>query len=177
MLHIKCNLNINSIAVIQVFMKVKVYFYNVIFTLIGLLSHYLAYSIVYTLPEGSNRLVGKNLEIVTPKNNIHPLEFFSERFQVGISNMLEANPNVDVYLPDSEKKLIIPHQLILPNTPHLGIVINSAEMRLYYYPENSNTVIILPIAIGTIENATPYYWTTSVKHKKKPSLDPYQEYA
>ncbi|WVV19697.1 hypothetical protein VOI34_01760 [Candidatus Blochmannia sp. SNP] len=157
-------------------MNIKVYFYNVIFIFIGL-SYYLAYATVYTLPENNNRLIGENIEIFTPKNNIHPLEFFSEQFQVGISNMLEANPDVDVYLPNSEKKLIIPHQLILPNTPHVGIVINSAEMRLYYYPENSNTVVILPIAIGTIKNATPYYWITSIKYKKKPSLDPYQEYA
>ncbi|WHL25271.1 MAG: hypothetical protein QMA81_03220 [Candidatus Blochmannia vicinus] len=157
-------------------MNIKVYFYNVIFIFIGL-SHYLSYATIYTLPENNNRLIGENIEIFTPKNNTHPLEFFSEQFQVGISNMLEANPDVDIYLPDSEKKLIIPHQLILPNTPHLGIVINSAEMRLYYYPKNSNTVVILPIAIGTIKNATPYYWITSIKHKKKPNLDPYQKYA
>ncbi|VEB00231.1 L,D-transpeptidase ErfK [Klebsiella pneumoniae] len=48
--------------------------------------------------------------------------------------MLEANPGVDVYLPRSGSTLTIPQQLILPDTVREGIVINVAEMRLYYYP-------------------------------------------
>nr|ADA82684.1 L,D-transpeptidase [Candidatus Blochmannia nearcticus] len=128
---------------------------------------YSSFAIVYALPKNNNRLVGENIEIFTPKNNIRSLEYFSAQFQVGISNMLEANPDVDVYLPDSEKKLIIPHKLILPNKPHSGIVINNAEMRLYYYPKKNDTVIVLPIAIGTIEHATPSQWITSIKQKKK----------
>ncbi|URJ23409.1 hypothetical protein M9397_00580 [Blochmannia endosymbiont of Camponotus sp. C-003] len=153
-------------------MNTKIYFYNIIFFIVGLYHHF-AYATVYTLPDNNNRLIGQNIEILTPKNNKYSLEHFSAQFQVGISNMLEANPNVDVYLPDSEKRLIIPHQLILPNTPHSGIVINNAEMRLYYYPEKKNTVIVLPIAIGTIEHATPSHWTTSITHKKKPNLGSY----
>nr|WP_236840090.1 hypothetical protein [Blochmannia endosymbiont of Camponotus nipponensis] len=147
-------------------MNIKVFFYHSIYIIMGLY-HSFTSATVYLLPDPNNRLIGENIEIFTPKNNIHSLEFFSEHFQVGISNMLEANPNVDVYLPDSEKRLIIPHQLILPNTPRLGVVINSAEMRLYYYPENNNIVIVLPIAIGTVKHATPSNWMTSIKYKKK----------
>ena len=47
--------------------------------------------------------------------------------------MLEANPGVDVCLPHSGSTLTIPQQLILPDTVREGIVINVAEMRLYYY--------------------------------------------
>jgi L,D-transpeptidase YbiS len=50
--------------------------------------------------------------------------------------------------------LNIPQQLILPDTVHEGIVINSAEMRLYYYPKGTNTVIVLPIGIGQLGKDT-----------------------
>nr|ADA82687.1 L,D-transpeptidase [Candidatus Blochmannia castaneus] len=147
-------------------MNIKIYFYNITCIIIGSY-HYFSFATVYTLPNNNNRLIGENIEIVTPVNNTHSLEYFSEKFKVGISNMLEANPDIDVYLPNSETRLLIPHQLILPNTIHSGVVINTAEMRLYYYPKNNNIVIVLPIAIGTVKNATPSHWITSIKHKKK----------
>lgn len=145
----------------------KSYLCYYIIILIIILYHCLAYTITYSLPENHNRLIGKNINFTVPKNNVFSLEYFSSKFQIGLKNILAVNPNVDIYLPDSETKLIIPYQLILPDTPHIGIIINIAEMRLYYYPEKSNTVIVLPIAIGTIENATPSNWITSIKDKKK----------
>lgn len=42
---------------------------------------------------------------------------------------------MDTFLPKGGTVLNIPQQLILPDTVHEGIVINSAEMRLYYYPK------------------------------------------
>ena len=47
-----------------------------------------------------------------------------------------------------------------------GIIINSAEMRLYYYPKGSNTVVVLPIGIGQLGKDTPLNWTTTVQRKK-----------
>jgi L,D-transpeptidase YbiS len=85
---------------------------------------------------------------------------------MGLSNMLEANPGVDVYLPKAGTKMIIPQQLILPDAPREGIVINSAEMRLYYYPKGTKTVVVLPIGIGELGKDTPVNWTTKVERKK-----------
>ncbi len=76
--------------------------------------------------------------------------------------MLEANPGVDVYLPHSGSTLIIPQQLILPDTVREGIVINVAEMRLYYYPPLGNSVEVLPIGIGQAGRETPRNWVTAV---------------
>ena len=59
-----------------------------------------------------------------------------------------SQPGVDVYLPHSGSTLTIPQQLILPDTVREGIVINVAEMRLYYYPPLGNSVEVLPIGIG-----------------------------
>lgn len=151
-------------------------YYYVVIILINIY-HCIALTLVYSLPENNNRLIGKNIKITIPKNNIHSLEYFLSKFQVGLNNVLTINPNVDIYLPKEETKIIIPHQLILPDTKHTGIVINNAEMRLYYYPKKLKIVIVLPIAIGTIDNATPSDWITSIKYKKKPNLDSYAKNA
>ncbi|WP_230492475.1 L,D-transpeptidase family protein [Martelella alba] len=125
-----------------------------------------AFAVVYPLPAGNSRLVGQNFAIEIPKDSKLPLEHFAAQYQMGLSNMLEANPGVDPYLPTPGSKLIIPQQLILPDTPHEGIIVNSAEMRLYYYPKGSKTVVVLPIGIGQLGKDTPINWVTSVQRKK-----------
>uniref|UniRef100_A0A1A9UK94 ribose-phosphate diphosphokinase n=1 Tax=Glossina austeni TaxID=7395 RepID=A0A1A9UK94_GLOAU len=109
------------------------------------------------------------------------LEYFAQKFNVGLTNILEANPGIDVYLPQSGTKLIIPKQMILPEPPHSGIIINTAEMRLFYFPKNTNLVAIFPIGIGQIGKETPHNWTTFVKRKKygptwTPTQAMHQEY-
>jgi L,D-transpeptidase ErfK/SrfK len=68
--------------------------------------------------------------------------------------MLEANPGVDPFLPN-RYPATIPQQLILPDTVREGIIVNVAEMRLYYYPPGGNTVEVLPIGIGQAGRETP----------------------
>ena len=125
-----------------------------------------ASAVTYPLPTDGSRLVGQNQVITIPDDNKQPLEYFAAKYQMGLSNMLEANPGVDTYLPKGGSVLNIPQQLILPDTVHEGIIINSAEMRLYYYPKGTNTVIVLPIGIGQLGKDTPINWTTKVERKK-----------
>ena len=125
-----------------------------------------ASAVTYPLPTDGSRLIGQNQVVTIPEGSTAPLEEFAARYQMGLSNMLEANPGVDPYLPKPGTILNIPQQLILPDTVHEGIVINSAEMRLYYYPAGSNTVIVLPIGIGQLGKDTPLNWTTKVERKK-----------
>jgi L,D-transpeptidase YbiS len=121
---------------------------------------------VYALPGANSRLVGENQYYVVPADEMLTLEDIATEFQLGLSNLLEANPGVDPFLPKAGSKLVIPHQLILPNTPREGIIINVAEMRLYYYPKGKKTVEVLPIGIGQIGKDTPENWVTSVQRKK-----------
>ena len=94
-----------------------------------------AFAVVYPLPPKDSRLVGENIQITVPEDSKLPLESFAAQYQMGLSNMLEANPGVDPFLPKAGSTLTIPQQLILPDAPREGIIINSAEMRLYYYPK------------------------------------------
>ncbi|MCE9891079.1 L,D-transpeptidase [Kluyvera intermedia] len=141
-----------------------------------------ALAVTYPLPPEGSRLVGSTLNITVPKDNHLPLEAFAAQYGQGLSNMLEANPGVDVFLPKSGSTLVIPQQLILPNTVRQGIVLNVAEMRLYYYPPGSGTVEVLPIGIGQAGRETPRNWVTSVERKQEapswtPTANTRREYA
>ncbi|RAT14677.1 MULTISPECIES: L,D-transpeptidase family protein [Lonsdalea] len=152
------------------------------FVLVAVSVSQAAFAVVYPLPAGNSRLVGQNIHFTIPSDSTQALEHIAAQFQMGLSNMMEANPGIDVYLPKPGSDIIIPQQLILPDTPRQGIVINSAEMRLYYYPKGTNTVVVLPIGIGELGKDTPINWVTSVQRKKErptwtPTAAMHAEYA
>jgi L,D-transpeptidase ErfK/SrfK len=141
-----------------------------------------ALAVSYPLPPEGSRLVGSAQVITVPEGNIQPLEAFAAQYGQGLSNMLEANPGVDPFLPKAGTQLTIPQQIILPPTVREGIVINVAEMRLYYYPKGGNTVEVLPIGIGQAGRETPRNWVTSVERKQEgptwsPTPNTRREYA
>jgi L,D-transpeptidase YbiS len=124
-----------------------------------------AVALEYKLPADGSRLIGRNEYYVVPDKKM-TLEGIAADFQLGLTNMLEANPGVDPFLPLPRSTLLIPHKLILPDAPMEGIVINVAEMRLYYYHKERNTVEVLPIGIGQLGKDTPENWVTKVQRKK-----------
>ncbi len=135
----------------------------------------------YPLPSPQSRLVGENHYYTVPEGK-QTLEDIAAKFQLGLTNLLEANPGVDPFLPKPGSVLLIPKQLILPNAPREGIVINLAEMRLYYYPKGKKTVEVLPIGIGEVGKDTPENWVTSVQRKQAnptwtPTANTRKEYA
>ena len=151
-------------------------------SLVMMLASHSALAVSYPLPPEGSRLVGSPMKINVPERNTQPLETFAAQYGQGLSNMLEANPGVDVYLPKSGSSLIIPQQLILPATVRSGIVINVAEMRLYYYPPEGTTVEVLPIGIGQAGRETPRNWVTAVERKQEgptwvPTANTRREYA
>ncbi|MFU0867558.1 L,D-transpeptidase family protein [Kluyvera ascorbata] len=125
-----------------------------------------AFALTYPLPNGGGSLVGSNQYEQIPQGQKSPLETYAAKHHIGMSNLLDANPGVDVYLPAPGTVLTFPSRTLLPDTVHQGIVINTAEMRLYYYPAGSGTVEIYPVGIGQIGHDTPEHWVTSVKQKK-----------
>lgn len=126
-----------------------------------------SYAHIYKIPKKNDRLIGEINKILIPHNNILSLEFFANKYQTGLTNLIEANPEVDIFLPKSDSTLIIPNKILIPNIIKEGIIINSAEMLLYYFPEKENNVVILPVGIGEINHPTPISWTTKIYRKKK----------
>ncbi|EKN4181249.1 L,D-transpeptidase family protein [Yersinia ruckeri] len=117
----------------------------------------------YPLPPANSRIIGENTTFTVP-NDGRPLEAIAADYKIGLLGMLEANPGTDPYLPKPGSVLTIPTQMLLPDTPREGIVINLAELRLYYYPKGQDKVIVYPIGIGQLGRNTPTM-ATSVSQK------------
>ncbi|HDT6029684.1 TPA: L,D-transpeptidase [Enterobacter cloacae] len=155
---------------------------NVLGCLAALLISQSVQAVSYPLPPAGSRLVGSAQVITVPDHNTLPLEAFAAQHGQGLSNMLEANPGIDPFLPQSGTRLVVPQQLILPDTVRKGIVVNVAELRLYYYPPGSNTVEVFPIGIGQAGRETPRNWVTAVERKQEgptwsPTPNTRREYA
>ncbi|KTD35530.1 putative ErfK/YbiS/YcfS/YnhG family protein precursor [Legionella moravica] len=87
------------------------------------------------------------------------------RFGLGYYEMVRANPQADpVHSLPAHTHLIIPSQYIIPDVPRTGIVINLAEYRLYYFPDDENVVLTFPVGIGKEGWNTPV-GLTRVTHK------------
>src|SRR5471030_918096 len=125
----------------------------------------------YPLPPDNSRLIGENSTYVVP-NDGQPLEAVAAKYKIGLLGMLEANPGTDPYLPHPGTVLTIPSQMLLPDAPREGIVINLAELRLYYYPADKNTVIVYPIGIGQLGRNTPVMTTSIVQKIPNPTWTP-----
>ncbi len=125
-------------------------------------------------------VVGADTTYQVERGGTTTLEYVSAQYQLGLSNMIEANPGVDPIVPMAGTNLIIPRRLLLPDTPRKGIIVNSPEMRLYYYHDNE--VDVLPIGIGQLGTDTPLNWVTKVERKRAnptwtPTQKMHQEYA
>lgn len=91
------------------------------------------------------------------------------RYDVGVYEMIEANPSLDPWVPTVGATVVIPTQFILPRTaPRQGIVINLAEMRLYYYHADKGLVTTHPLGIGKKGWSTPIITSSIVSKKKDP---------
>ncbi|MCS7203358.1 MAG: L,D-transpeptidase family protein [Thermodesulfovibrio sp.] len=80
-------------------------------------------------------------------------------YNLGYNEIVDANPQLDPFLPGEGKEVIIPTFWILPEIPtnYKGIIINLSEMRLYYFYENKGKkfVTTFPIGIGDDGTETP----------------------
>jgi L,D-transpeptidase ErfK/SrfK len=96
-------------------------------------------------------------------------------YDVGYEELKRANPDVDAWLPGEGTQITIPTRFVLPHAAHRGIVVNVAELRLYYFPADSGPrpegvpagarrVVTHPISIGRMDWSTPL-GTTSVTNK------------
>lgn len=127
----------------------------------------------WPLPPPGSRLVGENRFHVV-ENNGGSLESIAKKYNVGFLALLQANPGVDPYVPRAGSVLTIPLQTLLPDVPREGIVLNLAELRLYYYPPGKNMVTVYPIGIGQLggTTVTPTMVTTVSDKRANPTWTP-----
>ncbi|MEZ8140385.1 MULTISPECIES: L,D-transpeptidase family protein [Enterovibrio] len=124
----------------------------------------------YEWPEKDTRLIGDNtVHVVKPGEH---LELIAKEYNVGFLALLSANPGVDPYLPQPGSFVTIPQALILPDVDYEGIVINLAELRLYYFEPKIGKVNVFPIGIGRIGRDTPIMKTKISQKRENPTWTP-----
>ncbi|MHA1090728.1 L,D-transpeptidase LdtE [Enterobacter ludwigii] len=117
----------------------------------------------YPLPPAGSRLIGQN-QTYTIQEGDNKLQTIARRFNTAAQLILEANNTIAPVNPAPGTVITIPSQMLLPDTPHEGIVVNLAELRLYYFPPGENIVQVFPLGIGQLGLETPVT-TTRVSQK------------
>lgn len=129
---------------------------------------------VFDLPDESTGLIG-NIEFAFTKSG-DTLVDVARANDLGFDEIIAANIGVDAWLPEEGSIIILPYQNLLPNAPRKGIVINVAEMRLYYFPKSKDhqrpTVVTFPVSVGRNDWNTPLITTKVIKKMANPIWHP-----
>ncbi len=115
----------------------------------------LAFAGVYSYEDGNN-VIGY-VQTYEVKDHESLIEI-ARKFDLGYTEIIAANPELDPFIPGKGVSVEIPTSWILPDViPSEGIVINLSEMRLFYFFNllGSQLVMTLPIGIGDEGNDTP----------------------
>ncbi len=125
-------------------------------------------------PNLNDEVVGEVL--ITETTEQDTLADIARRFSVGYNEIHRANPGVDMWVPGAGRRVVIPTQFVLPDAPHVGIVVNIAQMRLYYFPPRTpggkEVIYTYPIGIGRVNWKTPSGVTTVVRKMVNPVWRP-----
>lgn len=122
-----------------------------------------ARAVDYPLPPAGSRLIGQN-QTYTIQEGDNKLQAIARRFNTAAQLILETNNTIAPVNPAPGTVITIPSQMLLPDTPREGIVVNLAELRLYYFPPGQNIVQVFPLGIGQLGLETPVS-TTRVSQK------------
>ena len=91
---------------------------------------------------------------------------------LGILEVMAANPGVDPWTPGADRLIILSTARILPAAPERDIVINLAERRLYFFGDGEVGVRSWPIGVGRLTFTTPLGETKIVKKQVDPVWRP-----
>jgi len=104
------------------------------------------------MPDNSNAVIGKIQLVKAGYNDVTDL---SQKFDVGFFEFVEANPGLNLEKLYPTTKLVIPTKYVLPQVPREGVVVNIAEMRLYFYDKKKHRVLTFPVGVGKAGWVTP----------------------
>ncbi|MBC7004509.1 L,D-transpeptidase family protein [Photobacterium sp. BZF1] len=127
-------------------------------------------AVEYQKPDADSKLVGvmEYYQVVRGDSLLD----IANKYNIGLLQLMAANPGVDPFLPTPGSLLTVPMQLVLPNAKRQGIVINLAELRLYYFPKDSDRMYVFPIGIGRVGRETPKMTTSISQMIEDPTWTP-----
>lgn len=92
-------------------------------------------------------------------------------YDLGFLEVKAANPGVDVWVPKPGTKIVLPSVHLLAKRMERGIMVNTAQMRLYRM-KDSQIVETHPLGVGRDGLETPTGDTTVTRKAKDPSWYP-----
>lgn len=146
----------------------KCFFYRTMSRLFSIILFGLIYQSsfaqTYALPDSDKSLIGETKS--TTSSFGETLVNIAQRNNVGFDQISDANPHLNPTSRLASGNFVtIPGSHLLPALPRKGIIINLAEMRLYYFPKGSDVVMSYPIGIGRVGKTIPIT-TTAISFKK-----------
>lgn len=90
---------------------------------------------------------------------------------VGYVELVAANQHLDPWVPTPGARIVVPNVHLLPTGPRDGIVVNTGDMRLYFF-ERGKAPLSYPIGIAKEGYATPHGDTKVVRKKENPTWYP-----
>jgi len=90
---------------------------------------------------------------------------------VGYVELVAANQGIDPWVPTAGARIVVPGAHLIPSGPREGIVVNTGDLRLYYFVPGEPTRSY-PIGIAKEGYATPQGTTKVVRKKVKPTWYP-----
>ncbi|HBZ9025951.1 TPA: L,D-transpeptidase family protein [Raoultella ornithinolytica] len=130
-----------------------------------------AWAVDYPLPPANSRLIGQN-QWWTVQEGDRNLQAIARHFDTAAMLILEANDTLAPVEPKPGTQVLIPSQMLLPDVPREGIVVNLAELRLYYFPPGENQVQVYPLGIGQQGLETPEMTTRVGQKISNPTWTP-----
>ncbi|NBC22566.1 MAG: L,D-transpeptidase family protein [Gammaproteobacteria bacterium] len=124
----------------------------------------------YSLSDADTQVVGAVTTIRARYEDT--LASIAQDHGLGYRELLDANPDVDPWIPGEGTEVVLPTAYVLPDAPREGLVINVAEYRLYYYPPKQNMVVTYPVGLGRDDFRTPLASTRVVTAIENPSWTP-----
>jgi len=135
-----------------------------------------SYATTYSLPhlKGDRVVASSTGETVTiTVDQDQTLLDIAKRFNLGQTEIVTINPNLDRWLIKKGTVVRLPNRRILPDSPHEGITLNVAEYRMYYYPaDQPGTVRSYAHGVGRQDWKTPLGKTSIIKKVKDPAWHP-----
>ena len=129
-----------------------------------------AFASSFAIPSAGHTLIG-NMQSTNATPNDTPTTL-AQRYNLGLNAIVNANPGATEQ-SIANSYVNIPTEFLLPALPYKGIVINLAEMRMYYYPEGSgNQVMTFPIGIRKIGKTIPIQNTAITRKVVNPTWTP-----
>jgi L,D-transpeptidase ErfK/SrfK len=124
---------------------------------------------VYRLVDPSDSVIGTPFYVKA--RGEHTLLDIGRHHGLGVDEMKQANPGVDMWIPGEGTAVLAPDRHVLPEAPRSGIVLNLAERRMYYF-RSPTQVETFSIGIGREGWETPVGSYRIIEKTENPTWTP-----